>query len=239
MTPSPKPDHHTWGRHSCLRNAAHPSMNCARTAATPPVSTGALARARSALDCGRSATALPTSTPSRTNHAPSGQNRSRVWGSHSCEFAADPQIQTERAPTALGYALRKHNLSSIYCARTQVILDCGSAATALPQAATSLRRSLANYRPLSSAPVTAGQRSGLTRQPWTLSPGPVAPHSIISNRSARRFETHRTPALSSNVPVLIDTNAGTPNPLVTTSRPNITRPISPPEIRSAARAHAR
>jgi hypothetical protein len=212
MTQLHKPVHRAWGRHSCLRNAAHPSMKCTCTAATPPVSTGVLARARSALDCGRSATALPTSTSLRFNHAPSGQNRSRVWGKHSCEFAADPQIHTERAPRALECALRNPNLSSIHCARAQAISDCGSAATALPQAATSLRRSLADYRTLSSAPVTAGQRSASARQPSPLSPAPVAPQLIISNRSARRLETHRTPAAAAKVPVLIDTNAGTPTP---------------------------
>jgi hypothetical protein len=39
-----------------------------------------------------------------------------------------------------------------------------------------------------SAPVTAGQRSALTRQLLTLSESPVATQLIISNRSARRLE---------------------------------------------------
>jgi hypothetical protein len=66
---------------------------------------------------------------------------------------------------------------------------------------------------LQAASVTAGQRSALTGQFLTsfLTPSrePVATQLIISNRSVRRLETPVTPSLSTNVPVLIDTNSDT------------------------------
>jgi hypothetical protein len=47
---------------------------------------------------------------------------------------------------------------------------------------------LTNHRTLPSAPVTAGQRSGSTRQLLTLCSAPVVAHSTISNRSTPRLE---------------------------------------------------
>jgi hypothetical protein len=57
-----------------------------------------------------------------------------------------------------------------------------------------------------SFPVKAGQRSELTRQIFLLRRRPVATQLIISNRSGRRLETDLSPALSTKLRVLIDTN---------------------------------
>src|SRR5580704_92006 len=53
---------------------------------------------------------------------------------------------------------------------------------------------------------------------------PVATQLIISNRSACRLETHRTPIPPTRLPVLIDTNAGTPNAPATPPHPANLRP---------------
>jgi hypothetical protein len=60
-----------------------------------------------------------------------------------------------------------------------------------------------------SFPAKAGQRSELTWQIFLLRRCPVATQLIISNRSACRLETDLSPALSTKLRVLIDTNVAT------------------------------
>jgi hypothetical protein len=62
------------------------------------------------------------------------------------------------------------------------------ASSALPASAQTATAHAPSGQPSASAPVTAGQRSALTRQLLTLVPSPVATQLIISNRSARRLE---------------------------------------------------
>jgi hypothetical protein len=92
-----------------------------------------------------------------------------AWGRHSC--------------------LRNAAHASMHCSRIQPILECVSAATALPASKASPHCSLANHPTTFSKPGTAGQRSAITRQLLTFCSEPVATQLIISNRSARRLET--------------------------------------------------
>jgi hypothetical protein len=88
----------TWGRHSRLRNAAHTPLNCAPIASASRACTGAPACARSALDCGRSATALHIAAPPPSHHAPSGQVRPSTWCAHSCLRNAAHTTRTVLTP---------------------------------------------------------------------------------------------------------------------------------------------
>jgi hypothetical protein len=134
------------------------------------VHTGHSTRARSALDCGRSATALPISAPPPSAHAPSERDRAHAWGSR--------------------FRLLNAAHTPLNCARTSPTRRVAQAGVGL----CAFVSGAFEKRPSSRGPFT-GRRISL-RFPSASSPTitiePVATQLIISNRSARRLELPET-----------------------------------------------
>jgi hypothetical protein len=152
------------------KHSPDPSSN--RHKNTPcSVHTGDSARARSALDCGRSATALPISAPPPSAHAPGERDRAHAWGSR--------------------FRLLNAAHTPLNCARTSPTRRVAQAGVGLCAVASAFA-----FPPLTSSrgPFT-GRRISLrllSVSPRPLTSPPVATQLIISNRSARRLEMPET-----------------------------------------------
>jgi hypothetical protein len=166
------------------------------------------ARARSALDCGSEATALPTSTLSRIDHAPSGQNVACAWGRHSCLRNLDSNsMKCARTRSA-------RSRRTDFSLRARSALDCGSKATALPTSTLSRIDHAPSEHEFTLAPVEAGQRSALTGQPFCS-------ERPISNRHSMQLEITATPTKHSPDQFLIDNENGLFTPLSSSLRRSI------------------
>ncbi len=174
-----------------------PISNRHKNTVVPTVRTGAPARARSALDCGCSATAefaerprihteraqcaleraLPIPAPPPSAHAPSGRDRAHAWGRHSCVRNA-AEFGYRRIHTEECQWHDEVPYPSTNCARTALASLGSTPSSSLPS-------SEAKGGPFTGRRISL---RFLSASPRTLFANPVSPHSTISNRSDPRLE---------------------------------------------------